>query len=330
VLLATFFLLLETFGTTMSVGDEQKTYEEEVVPSVLSKTIGSANKETTSIAELLEASAPEQKLESNNVMRYPTCTDFEDEDANVEGLEGVKTYVTERLKSAERFTEPFKYATYFCNFLPQRTYENITKYWPPTHAFSNYASKSKSCSKFGCRYAMDIGAILKPKGKAGKKWMEHQEARATWELLNGVVFSKEFEEALFDKLGVKGSKIKRREIRVFSDGDGQSNGRVHTDMDAMKVATMMLYVTERTEPMWDYGTCLHTTAQWKKRKKMKLREGGRVGRGDGESECASKFRYLPNTGYAFRVSRDSWHSAPNSRIKHWKGIPRNSILVNWY
>ena len=70
----------------MSVGDEQKTYEEEVVPSVLSKTIGSANKETTSIAELLEASAPEEKLESNNVMRYPTCTDFEDEDANVEGL----------------------------------------------------------------------------------------------------------------------------------------------------------------------------------------------------------------------------------------------------
>ena len=74
VLLATFFLLLETFGTTMSVGDEQKTYEEEVVPSVLSKTIGSANKETTSIAELLEASAPEEKLESNNAVSYTHLT----------------------------------------------------------------------------------------------------------------------------------------------------------------------------------------------------------------------------------------------------------------
>ena len=45
----------------------------------------------------------------------------------------------------------------------------------------------------------------------------------------------------------------------------------------MKVATMMPYVTDRTDPMWDYGTCLHThtnthTAdQWKKRKKMKLK-----------------------------------------------------------
>jgi photosystem II stability/assembly factor-like uncharacterized protein len=177
---------------------------------------------------------------------------------------------------------------------------------------------------------MDIGALLKRNGKAGKKWKEHEEARATWQLLNDVVFSKTFEEALFEKLGVKSSKVKRREIRIFSDDSGQSNGRVHTDMDAMKVATMMLYVTDRTGPMWDYGTCLHTTNQWKRRKKMKLSEGGRPGRGDGESPCEFKFRYLPNTGYAFRVSRDSWHSAPNSNIKHWRGIPRNSILVNWY
>ena len=63
VLLATIFLLLETFGSTMSVEGEQDTFEEEVVPSVSPQTIGNANKETTSVAELLEVSAPEEKLD---------------------------------------------------------------------------------------------------------------------------------------------------------------------------------------------------------------------------------------------------------------------------
>jgi len=294
--------------------------------------------------ESLLAPAPKEKLTQNKVSEYPTCEgvgegeeEFEEEEFVGGGEETQQidrrrttARAVARVKKARRFTKPFKYATYFCDVWPKDVYENLTKHWPPMEAFSNYASKSKSCRAFGCRYAMDIGAILKRNGKAGKKWKEHEEARATWQLLNDVVFSKTFEEALFEKLGVKSSKVKRREIRIFSDDSGQSNGRVHTDMDAMKVATMMLYVTDRTDPMWDYGTCLHTTDQWKKRKKMKLSEGGRPGRGDGESPCEVKFRYLPNTGYAFRVSRDSWHSAPNSNIKHWKGIPRNSILVNWY
>lgn len=297
--------------------------------------------------ESLLAPAPKEKLTQNKVNEYPTCEgggeeEFEEEEEFVGGGEETQQIdrrrttaratarATARVKKSWRFTKPFKYATYFCDVWPKDVYENLTKHWPPMEAFSNYASKSKSCRAFGCRYAMDIGAILKRNGKAGKKWKEHEEARATWQLLNDVVFSKTFEEALFEKLGVKSSKVKRREIRIFSDDSGQSNGRVHTDMDAMKVATMMLYVTDRTGPMWDYGTCLHTTDQWKRRKKMKLSEGGRPGRGDGESPCEIKFRYLPNTGYAFRVSRDSWHSAPNSNIKHWRGIPRNSILVNWY
>jgi len=294
--------------------------------------------------ESLLAPAPKEKLTQNKVSEYPTCEgvgegeeEFEEEEFVGGGEETQQidrrrttARAVARVKKARRFTKPFKYATYFCDVWPKDVYENLTKHWPPMEAFSNYASKSKSCRAFGCRYAMDIGAILKRNGKAGKKWREHEEARATWQLLNDVVFSKTFEEALFEKLGVKSSKVKRREIRIFSDDSGQSNGRVHTDMDAMKVATMMLYVTDRTDPMWDYGTCLHTTDQWKKRKKMKLSEGGRPGRGDGESPCEVKFRYLPNTGYAFRVSRDSWHSAPNSNIKHWKWIPRNIILVNWY
>ena len=176
---------------------------------------------------------------------------------------------------------------------------------------------------------MSISAITKLNAKAGRKWENHGEAKRTWEMLNTFVFSKTFEKVLFDKLGVKKS-VKKREIRIFSDASGQSNGYVHTYADAQKAATMMLYVTESVDPRYDYGTCLHTMTQFKNRKMMKLSAVGRLGRCDGESECELKFRYLPNTGYAFEVSAESWHSAPNSYIKHWKEHPRNSILVNWY
>lgn len=91
---------------------------------------------------------------------------------------------------------------------------------------------------------------------------------------------------------------------------------------------MMFYITDAVEPMFDYGTCLHTADQYRRRQLMK--KGGRKGMKDGESVCQLKFRYLPNTGYAFKVGPSSWHSAPNSNIKHWRQYPRNSVLVNWY
>ena len=80
--------------------------------------------------------------------------------------------------------------------------------------------------------------------------------------------------------------------------------------------------------MFDYGTCLHTHDQFRKRKVSK--KISRAGQKDGEGVCEVKFKYLPNTGYAFKVGPASWHSAPNSKIKHWNQYPRNSILVNWY
>ena len=173
---------------------------------------------------------------------------------------------------------------------------------------------------------MDINAIIGSNPKSKRNWPDWADAVPTWKKLKTIVFSKDFEHALFTKLGVT-RKIKRREIRIFSDKSGQSNGRVHTDQDASKAATMMIYVTDAVDPMFDYGTCLHTLDQYKKRKYLKR---SRPGTKDGESVCEYKFRYLPNTGYAFKVGPNSWHSAPNSFIRHWKQYPRNSILVNWY
>lgn len=43
-------------------------------------------------------------------------------------------------------------------------------------------------------------------------------------------------------------------------------GRVHTDMDAGKVATMQIYLVSDTVAIWDYGTCLHTQQQYERRR----------------------------------------------------------------
>ena len=34
--------------------------------------------------------------------------------------------------------------------------------------------------------------------------------------------------------------------------------------------------------------------------------------------------------YSFKVTRDSWHSAPNNKIKNYPSVPRNTLLVNWF
>lgn len=306
------------------------------VPSLLStsgKTLPSHDVKHQNVIDPLKYvndEPPKEVKRRNRVLNYPVCDQNEPTSVKPsdEGA-AMKAYVVEKLKMATTITAPFKSATYFCNLWPQAMYRNLTAHFPPDRAFTNYATKSKSCNAQGCRFAMDVGAIIGPKSKPAV-WQKGTFPAAvnTWKTLKDIVFSKDFESALFSKLGVT-RKVKKREIRVFSDKSGQSNGRVHTDQDAHKVATMMLYITDAVEPMFDYGTCLHTVDQYRKRKLMKKSQG-RDGRKDGESVCAHKFRYLPNTGYAFKVGPDSWHSAPNSFIKHWPQYPRNSVLINWY
>ncbi|KAK3259930.1 hypothetical protein CYMTET_31092 [Cymbomonas tetramitiformis] len=238
------------------------------------------------------------------------------------------------MQSAETYNKPFASSTYFCQIFPLHFYLDLIQSWPIDRVFTNYASKKNSCSASGCRYYMTSTNIFKGTGGMAKKWDGYLAKKSIWQALSDAVFNPNFEAALFQKLGVT-KKVKSREMRILSDKKGQSSGRVHTDMDARKVATMMLYTPpdHDSAQMWDYGTCLHTQDQFNKRKLIKESQGARKGpRGskDGESQCFYKFRYLPNSGYAFKVHDSSWHSAPNSRIRHWKGTARNSILLNWY
>ena len=65
-------------------------------------------------------------------------------------------------------------------------------------------------------------------------YVKFGQARLLYQKLLGIVFSREFEAALFKKLGVT-KAVKSREFRILSDKHGYSNGRIHTDMAARKV-----------------------------------------------------------------------------------------------
>ena len=49
-----------------------------------------------------------------------------------------------------------------------------------------------------------------------------------------------------------------------------------------------------------------------------------------EADCEVKFRFLPNSVVAIKTSPTSYHSVPNSNIKHMPGLDRNILTVEWY
>jgi hypothetical protein len=49
-----------------------------------------------------------------------------------------------------------------------------------------------------------------------------------------------------------------------------------------------------------------------------------------EADCEVKFRFLPNSVVAIKTSPTSYHSVPNSNIKHMAGLDRNILTVEWY
>ena len=220
---------------------------------------------------------------------------------------------------------PFRYATYFCDILPEDLYTDLEKNWPPDTVMDNFAAKSKTCKNTGCRFYVSALEKLRggPTPRQMKNWDKWSKAKEAWQRLKDLVFGKEFERALFAKLQVR-RPIKRREIRIFTDRSGFANGRVHTDRDAKKVATMQLYFPATKDIQYDYGTCLHTTSQYKAGKPI----AGNAK--EKESACAVKFKFMRNSGYSFRPGAASWHSAPNGNIKHWKEHHRYTILLNWY
>jgi hypothetical protein len=94
-------------------------------------------------------------------------------------------------------------------------------------------SKAKNCGTGGCRYSLSAFKLVQKESQP--MWPQFKKAKQLYKHLINIVFSKEFEAALWKKLGVT-KKIQRREFRILSDKNGFSNGRIHTDLQARKVS----------------------------------------------------------------------------------------------
>ena len=90
----------------------------------------------------------------------------------------------------------------------------------------------KNCGAGGCRYSLSAFKLVQKSSQPG--WPQFKKAKQLYQHLINIVFSKDFESALWKKLGVT-KKIQRREFRILSDKNGFSNGRIHTDLQARKV-----------------------------------------------------------------------------------------------
>lgn len=93
---------------------------------------------------------------------------------------------------------------------------------------------------------------------------------------------------------------------------------MHPDI-SKKLVTMMFYLPsgsskQQKKQAASYGTCLHTPEQYAQRSKI-----------NGAAPCAVKFRFAPNVGYSFTVSRHSYHSASAGDLGE-----RRTIMLNWY
>lgn len=231
--------------------------------------------------------------------------------APVDGAGGVgtTTHCVEAVKRAPVLDHPFEDATYFSAVLPPRLYEKAEEYFPPTAAL-----RPAALSAHSKRYKVDgVRELLRLSSEAKDAFRNFSATVEAWSEVSRALSSDAFREALFRKLHVPEDVIARsQDFRMQTDVGGFKLGS-HPDAP-QKIVTMMLYFPKSPSDADTLGTCLHTRAQHE-----------RFERTNRVDECEVKFKFAPNTGYAFRVSPRSFHSVivPEDSF-------RRTLLVNWY
>jgi len=250
---------------------------------------------------------------------YPACPGTPDVNIR-DDLE----YFLYKLDKALYYTEPFKYM-YFCDMFHPEFYAQLARHFPPTRvmqpAVKRTQSKMKSRAQYSAagsnnyadrRWKMSVFDIFEMKPTS--HWPLLRPAVKTWKKLEEMLFSKEVETVLWKRFNLTRTP-KFRDFRVQTDKTGYSIG-VHPD-SPKKILTMMFYVPEDDRTVYDYGTCLHTQAQY----------DARDLKNNGVAKCHAKFKFASNTGYSFVVNDLSYHSVDT--VGKQKGV-RNTIMVNWF
>lgn len=219
------------------------------------------------------------------------------------------THCVEAVKRSPVLDHPFEDVMYFSAVLPPRLYERAEEYFPPTAAL-----RPAALSAHSKRYKVDgVRELMRLNSEAKDAFRNFSATVEAWSEVSRALSSDAFREALFEKLHVPDGLIARsHDFRMQIDVGGFTLGS-HPDAP-QKIVTMMLYFPKSPSDADTLGTCLHTRAQHE-----------RFERTNRVDECEIKFKFAPNTGYAFRVSSRSFHSVSVPEDSF-----RRTLLVNWY
>jgi hypothetical protein len=223
-------------------------------------------------------------------------------------VQRVIDHVVATVEDAPRSDDPFLHLT-FSGVFPNDIYAGMLEAMPSSHDYRALPGRG--------------GSNLRPDGSSTRvkvdlfpEYIRHfpKEKRPVWQIVGKALCATAVRDAFMERLapglehrfGPDYSRVGMYPIPVLTRDIPGYLIRPHTDTH-WKGITVQLYLP-RDEAWTDIGTIFH-------------------GRENGKLTRAKQMRFAPNSGYAFAVTDQSWHSADPV---HDRVTTRDSILLTYF
>jgi hypothetical protein len=218
-------------------------------------------------------------------------------------------YVANSIEKANAFEKPF-YHLVLDRVFPEDVYAKILALMPESPDYRPMHGRSKG-------HDLDDGTHTRVKIDLFPEYIRNlpPEKRTLWDIVGRALCSDEVKHAFIHRLapgltkrfGADFAKVGMYPIPILTRDIPGYLITPHTDTH-WKGITVQLYLP-KDDTNTDIGTIFHDKLP------------------DGSMPKAKQMRFAPNTGYAFAVGNDSWHSADavHNRVK-----TRDSILLTYF
>lgn len=218
-------------------------------------------------------------------------------------------YIVQSIEAARAVEEPFFHLE-FDRVFPDDIYGQILRLMPEARDYRPMHGRSKG-------HDLDDGTHTRVKIDLFPEYIRHlpPEKRALWDVVGRALtadkvrlaFMRRLAPGLAKRFGEDFAKVGMYPIPILTRDIPGYLITPHTDT-FWKGITVQLYLPE-TDANTDLGTIFHKVLP------------------DGSKPKHTQMRFAPNTGYAFPVGEDSWHSADrvHDRVKS-----RDSILLTYF
>lgn len=223
--------------------------------------------------------------------------------------ERLADYVAQSVENARAAEKPFFHLE-FDHVFPDDIYAQILALMPESHDYRPMHGRSKG-------HDLEDGTHTRVKIDLFPEYIRNlpPEKRALWDVVGRALTSDKVRQAFMRRLapglakrfGKDFAKVGMYPIPILTRDIPGYLITPHTDTH-WKGITVQLYLPE-TDANTDIGTIFHDVKP------------------DGSKPKHTQMRFAPNTGYAFAVGDDTWHSADpvHDRVK-----TRDSILLTYF